>query len=179
MKNVAPKLKPEEYEENFAEIHPPLSPNAAVVEADRCLFCYDAPCTRACPTHIDIPGFIKKISTGNLTGSAKTILRSNWIALTCAKACPVEVLCEGACVYHARGERPIQIGRLQRYAIDWYFGRGLPPLFFPAPANGKSVGVIGAGASGLACSAEAALLGYDVTVYDANETPGGASHRIR
>lgn len=173
MKNVAPKLKPEEYEKNFAEIHPPLSPNAAAVEANRCLFCYDSPCTRACPTHIDIPGFIKKIATGNLKGSARTILRSNWIALTCAKACPVEVLCEGACVYNARGELPIQIGRLQRHAIDWYFSRGMPALFSPAPANGKSIGVIGGGAAGLSCAAEAALLGYEVTVYDANEKPGG------
>ena len=173
MKNVAPKLRPEEYEKNFAEIHPPLSVNSAAVEANRCLFCYDSPCTRSCPTHIDIPGFIKKIASGNLKGSARTILQSNWIALTCAKACPVEVLCEGACVYNARGEAPIAIGRLQRHAIDWYFGRGMPPLFAPPPANGKSVGVIGAGASGLACAAEAALLGYDVTIYDANEKPGG------
>jgi glutamate synthase (NADPH/NADH) small chain len=173
MKNVAPKLKPEEYEKNFAEIHPPLSANSAAVEANRCLFCYDSPCTRACPTHIDIPGFIKKIASGNLKGSARTILQSNWIALTCAKACPVDVLCEGACVYNARGEPPIAIGRLQRHAIDWYFTRGMPPLFSPVAANGKSVGVIGAGASGLACAAEAALLGYDVTVYDANEKPGG------
>jgi glutamate synthase (NADPH/NADH) small chain len=175
MKNVAPKLKPEEYEKNFAEIHPPLSPNAAIVEANRCLYCYDSPCARACPTHIDIPGFIKKIATGNLKGSARRILQSNWIALTCAKACPVEELCEGACVYNAREEPPIQIGRLQRHAIDWYFARGMPPLFFLAPANGKSVGVIGGGPCGLSCAAEAALLGYKATVYDANQKPGGLS----
>ena len=173
MKNVAPKLKPEEYEKNFAEIHPPLSANAAIVEANRCLYCYDSPCTRACPTHIDIPGFIKKIATDNLKGSARRILQSNWIALTCAKACPVEVLCEGACVYNAREESSIQIGRLQRHAIDWYFAQGMPPLFVPAPANGKSVGVIGGGASGLSCAAEAALLGYEATIYDASEKPGG------
>jgi len=173
MKNIAAKLKPEQYEANFAELHPPFTPNSAVAEANRCLYCYDSPCMKACPTHIDISTFIKKIATGNLKGSAKTILSSNWIALTCAKACPVDVLCEGACVYNARGEEPIQIGRLQRYAIDWYFEHGMPPLFMPAPKNGKSLGVIGAGAAGLACAAEAALLGYDVTIYDANEKPGG------
>lgn len=173
MKNLAPKLGQEEYEANFAEIHPPLSPNSAVAEANRCLYCYDSPCTKACPTHIDIPTFIKKIATGNVKGSAKTILQSNWIALTCAKACPVDVLCEGACVYNKRGEQPIQIGRLQRYAIDWYFEHGMPPLFTPQPKNGKSIGVIGAGAAGLACAAEAALLGFDVTVYDAKPKPGG------
>lgn len=173
MKNIAPKLTPEQYEENFAEIHPPFTSNTAVAEANRCLYCFDSPCTKACPTHIDIPTFIKKIATGNLKGSAKTIFRANWIALTCAKACPVDVLCEGACVYNGRGEEPIQIGRLQRYAIDAYFERGMAPLFTTAPKNGKSIGVIGAGAAGLACAAEAALMGYDVTIYDANPKPGG------
>ena len=173
MKNLAPKLTQQEYEANFAELHPPFTPNSAVTEANRCLYCFDSPCMKACPTHIDISTFIKKIATGNVKGSAKTILSSNWIALTCAKACPVDVLCEGACVYNERGEEPIQIGRLQRYAIDWYFEHGMPPLFTPAPKNGKSLGVIGAGAAGLACAAEAALLGYDVTIYDANEKPGG------
>jgi len=173
MKNIAPKLSPQQYEANFAEIHPPFTPNSAVAEANRCLYCFDSPCMKACPTHIDISTFIKKIATGNLKGSAKTILQSNWIALTCAKACPVDVLCEGACVYNDRGEEPIQIGRLQRYAIDWYFSHGMPQLFTPVPKNGKTVGVIGAGAAGLACAAELALIGYDVTIYDANEKPGG------
>ncbi len=173
MKNIATKLKPEQYESNFAELHPPFTPNSATTEANRCLYCYDSPCMKACPTHIDISTFIKKIATGNIKGSAKTILKSNWIALTCAKACPVDVLCEGACVYNERGEEPIQIGRLQRYAIDWYFEHGMPTLFTRAPQNGKSLGVIGAGAAGLSCAAEAALLGYDVTIYDANEKPGG------
>jgi glutamate synthase (NADPH/NADH) small chain len=173
MQNLAPKLQPEQYEANFAELHPPFTPNSAVAEANRCLYCYDSPCTKACPTHIDIPTFIKKIATGNIKGSAKTILKSNWIALTCAKACPVDVLCEGACVYNERGEQPIQIGRLQRYAMDWYFEHGMPPLFTPVPKNGKSIGVIGAGAAGLACAAEAALLGFDVTIYDAKAKPGG------
>ncbi len=173
MKNIAPKLKQADYERNFAEIRPPFAANAAVAEANRCLYCFDSPCTKACPTHIDIPNFIKKIATGNLKGSAKTIFQSNWVALTCAKACPVEVLCEGACVYNARGEEPIQIGRLQRFAIDRYFDAGMPPLFTPAPRNGKSVGIIGAGPAGLACAAELSLLGYTVTVYEAKKKAGG------
>ena len=173
MKNIAPKLTAEEYESNFAEIHPPFTPNSAVAEANRCLYCFDSPCMKACPTHIDVSTFIKKIATGNIKGSAKTILSSNWVALTCAKACPVDELCEGACVYNARGEDPIQIGRLQRYAMDWYVERGMPALFTPAPSNGKTVGVIGAGPAGLACAAELALIGYDVTIYEAKNEPGG------
>lgn len=173
MKNLAPKLTTEEYENNFAELHPPFSPNSAVAEANRCLYCFDSPCMRACPTHIDISTFIKKIATGNLKGSAKTILSSNWVALTCAKACPVEELCEGACVYNERGEDPIQIGRLQRYAMDWYVDRGMPELFTPALKNGRSVGVIGAGPAGLSCAAELSLMGYDVTIYEAKDEPGG------
>ncbi|MEX0602175.1 MAG: NAD(P)-dependent oxidoreductase [Bacteroidota bacterium] len=173
MKNLAPKLLPQEYEKNFAELRPPFSPNSAVAEAHRCLYCFDSPCMKACPTHIDISTFIKKIATGNVKGAAKTILESNWIALTCAKACPVDVLCEGACVYNERNEPPIQIGRLQRFAIDRYFELGMPALFTPAPKNGKSVGIVGGGPAGLACGAELALLGYDVTIYEAREKPGG------
>jgi glutamate synthase (NADPH/NADH) small chain len=173
MKQPAPKLSPEQYEENFSELHPAFTPNQATAEANRCLYCFDSPCMKACPTHIDISTFIKKIATGNVKGSARTILESNWIALTCAKACPVSVLCEGACVYNERGEHPIEIGRLQRYAIDWYFERGMPPLFTPAPKNGKSVGIVGAGPAGLACGAELALLGYDVTVYEGKSAAGG------
>ncbi len=173
MNNLAPKLSSEQYENNFAEIHPPFSPNSAVAEANRCLYCYDSPCTKACPTHIDIPAFIKKIASGNLSGSAKTILESNWSALTCAKACPVQVLCEGACVYNDKEEPAIQIGRLQRFAIDNYFEKGMPKLFSAKEKNGKSVGIIGSGPAGLACGAELALLGYDVTIYEANKIPGG------
>jgi dihydropyrimidine dehydrogenase (NAD+) subunit PreT len=173
MKNLAPKLTPHQYEQNFSEIHPAFTRNQAVAEANRCLYCYDSPCMKACPTHIDISTFIKKIASDNVKGAAKTILQSNWIALTCAKACPVDVLCEGACVYNERGEQPIEIGRLQRYAIDWYMDHGMPPIFTPAPKNGKSIGVIGAGPAGLACAAEAALLGYDVIVYEARALAGG------
>lgn len=173
MINVAPKLSHEQYEQNFAEINPAFTRNQAVAEANRCLYCYDSPCTKACPTHIDVPTFIKKVATENLKGAAKTIFKSNWIALTCAKACPVDVLCEGACVYNNRGEKPIQIGRLQRYSIDWYFEQGMPSLFTPKPKNGRTVGIIGAGPAGLSCAAELALMGYDVTVYEGRQLPGG------
>ena len=175
MINSAPKLSDKEYEENFKELKTPFTKNGAVTEANRCLYCYDSPCKTACPTHIDIPGFIKKIATGNLKGSAKTILESNWIALTCAKACPVEELCEGACVYNDKDEKPIEIGRLQRYAIDNYFSLGMPALFKAKEKNGMSVGIIGSGPAGLACGAELALLGYDVQIYESSEVPGGLS----
>ena len=173
--NNAPKLSDEEYIKNFEELISPFTNNSAVVEANRCLFCYDAPCTKACPTHIDIPAFIKKISTENLLGSAKTIFESNWIALTCAKACPVEDLCEGACVLNENSEKPIEIGRLQRFSVENYFEVGSPKLFSSKNKNGKSVGIIGSGPAGLACGAELSLLGYDVQIYESNKIPGGLS----
>ena len=128
---------------------------------------------KACPTHIDISSFIKKIATDNLLGSAKTILQSNWVALTCAKACPVEVLCEGACVYVDKGEKPIEIGRLQRYAIENYFNSGMPEIFPKKEANGKKIAVVGSGPAGISCSAELSLLGYDVTIFESSSVPGG------
>ncbi len=173
MNNLAPKLSAEEYEKNFAELHPPFTNNSAVAEANRCLYCYDSPCTKSCPTHIDIPTFIKKISSSNLLGSAKTILQSNWVALTCSKACPVAVLCEGACVYNAKGEKPIEIGKLQRFAMDYFFAKGMPRLFDKKEKKKKSIGIIGSGPAGLSCAAELSLLGYDVTIYESNKIPGG------
>ncbi|MCX6170338.1 MAG: NAD(P)-dependent oxidoreductase [Ignavibacteriales bacterium] len=173
MKNIAPELPAEQYEKNFAELHPPFTHNSAVIEANRCLYCYDSPCMKACPTHIDISTFIKKISTGNLLGSAKTILQSNWVALTCAKACPVKVLCEGACVYNSKDEKPIEIGKLQRFVIDNYFAKGMPTLFQKAKKKRKTIGIVGSGPAGLACGAELALLGYDVTIYESSDVPGG------
>src|SRR5580692_12235052 len=113
MRDPVPALTPEEFAQRFAEIHPALAPQAATVEATRCLNCFDAPCTAACPTHIDVPKFIKKIASGNLGGSAHTILDANVLGASCSRVCPVAVLCEGACVMHGRGEEPIQIGRLQ------------------------------------------------------------------
>src|SRR6202051_1769499 len=124
------------------ELLPPLSEQEAVTESARCLMCFDAPCTHACPTHIDIPKFIKKISTDNLRGSARTILESNLLGATCARVCPVQELCEGACVLGA-AHKPIAIGRLQRHAMDFAYNKGVE-LFSPAEATGKKIAVIGA-----------------------------------
>src|ERR671921_59425 len=136
----APSLPHEQIERNFSEIAPPLSEAEALFEANRCLYCFDAPCTRACPTHIDVPAFIKKIASGNLLGSARVIFDANPIGATCARVCPVDVLCEGACVENTLMHKPIEIGRLQRYATDFVLSSGLDLLKAGAP-NGKSVGV--------------------------------------
>src|SRR5687768_18437199 len=116
--NPIPALAPEQLEKNFAEIAPPLTMDAALLESTKCLYCYDAPCTIACPTHIDVPSFIKKIASGNLRGSARVIVDANPMGHSCARACPVEVLCEGACVLNDRDEEPIKIALLQRHATD-------------------------------------------------------------
>ncbi len=162
----------EQIEQNFAEIHPLLNKAEAIMEANRCLYCYDAPCTHACPTHIDVPQFIKKIASGNLIGSARTIFDANPIGSSCAKVCPVEVLCEGACVEKTLVKKPIEIGRLQRYATEFALLSG-KTLFEPGAANGKSVGIIGSGPAGLSCATYLARLGYDVTVYEKREFAGG------
>lgn len=152
---------------------PPLTSHAAAVEADRCLYCYDAPCTHACPTHIDIPRFIKKIATGNLRGSAETIFASNLLGATCARVCPVQELCEGACVLGA-DHKPIAIGRLQRYAMDHAKECGSFPAI-KAAATGWAIAVIGAGPAGLSCAGELARRGHAVTVFEKRELPGGLS----
>lgn len=159
-------------EQNFAEIAPAMSGAEALAEASRCLYCYDAPCTRACPTHIDVPSFIKKIASGNLTGSARVIFDANPIGSTCAKVCPVDVLCEGACVEKTLVNKPIEIGRLQRYATDHALLNGKDILSRGEP-NGLSVGIVGSGPAGLSCAAYLARLGYGVTIYDRREIPGG------
>jgi len=169
---TAPKLTPEQYERNFADIKPAMSARQAAIEAARCLYCFDAPCTIACPTHIDVPAFIKKIPTGNLIGSARVILSANILGESCGRVCPTEVLCEGACVMHEKGETPIEIGRLQRYAVDYIRDRKIA-LFHRGSPNGKRVACIGAGPASLACAAELAKWGYDVTIFDSNELPGG------
>ena len=155
------------------ELLPPLTGNEAAIEAARCLMCFDAPCTHACPTHIDIPRFIKKISTHNLRGSARTILESNLLGATCARVCPVQELCEGACVLGAE-HKPIAIGRLQRHAMDFAYGRGLD-LFQPAKATDKKVAVIGAGPAGLSCAGELAKRGHGVTLFEKRDLAGGLS----
>jgi dihydropyrimidine dehydrogenase (NAD+) subunit PreT len=155
------------------ELLPPLTRNEAAVESARCLMCYDAPCTHACPTHIDIPGFIKKISTANLRGSARLILESNLLGATCARVCPVQELCEGACVLGAE-HKPIAIGRLQRHAMDFAYGKGLA-LFQPAKTTGKKVAVIGAGPAGLSCAGELAKRGHSVTLFEKRNLAGGLS----
>ena len=151
----------------------PLTPHEALAEATRCLMCYDAPCTHACPTHIDIPKFIKKIYTGNLKGSARTILESNLLGATCARVCPVQELCEGACVLGSE-HKPIAIGRLQRFAMDYVYGKGAS-VFPKAAPSGKRVAVVGGGPAGLSCAGELAKRGHEVTLFEKRNFAGGLS----
>jgi dihydropyrimidine dehydrogenase (NAD+) subunit PreT len=172
LRETAPKLSPEQYEQNFAEISPAMNARQAAIEAARCLFCFDAPCTIACPTHIDVPAFIKKISTGNPRGSARVILEANILGQSCGRVCPTEVLCEGACVMLEKGAKAIEIGRLQRYSVDYVLDRNIQ-LFRAGAPNGKRVACIGSGPASLACAAELAKTGYAVTIFDRHEFPGG------
>jgi len=175
---MAEHYKPHRYkawelslEERFQEYHPALTEREAVTEANRCLYCYDAPCMVACPTHIDIPTFIKKISTGNVKGSAKTILEANLMGASCSRVCPVEELCEGACVLKA-DHKPIMIGRLQRYSMDYAADKKIK-FFEKGKANGFKVAVVGAGPAGLSCAGELAKLGFDVTCFEKKNWAGG------
>ena len=147
---------------------PPYRDTDALLEARRCLYCYDAPCMQACPTHIDVPGFIRKISTGNLRGAAMTILDSNFLGGTCARVCPVEELCQGACVLTAV-DQPIQIGRLQRHAVDHLPAGGQRP-YQPGVSTGNRILVVGSGPAGLSAAAELAKLGHAVTVWERRES---------
>src|SRR5271154_4619736 len=162
---LSAKLPPQVVADNMAELQPPYAPQEATVEANRCLFCFDAPCIKACPTGIDIPSFIKKITTGNLTGSARTILTANILGASCARVCPVEVLCEGACVVLDLEGDPVKIGRLQRHATDHVMDNHIPVLKPAAASTGKRVAVIGAGPAGLGCAAELAQLGHAVVIF--------------
>ncbi|WP_090764923.1 NAD(P)-dependent oxidoreductase [Bacillus sp. OK048] len=156
---------------NFQEVEHALTKQEALEESNRCLYCYDAPCIKACPTGIDIPTFIKKIASGNLLGSAKTIMAANPVGASCSRVCPTEELCEGACVLN-HSTKPIMIGNLQRYATDWAI-KNKQTLFNPGAPNGKSVAVVGGGPAGLSTSRELARLGYKVTIYEAAEKAGG------
>jgi glutamate synthase (NADPH/NADH) small chain len=156
----------------FPDLHPPFASQEAAVEASRCLYCFDAPCTAACPTHIDVPGFIKKIASGNLRGSALTILDANILGASCARVCPVDVLCEGSCVMHRYSRRPIEIGRLQRFAMDSFAAGAALPKTDPVP-DPIRVACIGAGPASLACAAELTRRGHSATVFDARPIAGG------
>jgi dihydropyrimidine dehydrogenase (NAD+) subunit PreT len=167
------RLTTDQYEENFSDIHPPFENlTAALVEANRCIFCYDAPCMKSCPTSIDVPKFIKQIATENIKGSAHTIFSSNIMGGGCSKVCPVEKLCEGACVYNLMEEEPIQIARLQRYSTEKAIANKWP-LFKRKPSNGKKVAVIGAGPAGLSCAHVLSREGIDVDVYEKEAKGGG------
>src|SRR6185295_723022 len=167
------RLTKEQYEQNFTDIRPPFeNKTAAVVEANRCIFCYDAPCTKSCPTSINVPKFIKQITTDNIKGSAHTIFSSNIMGGGCSKVCPVEKLCEGACVYNILGEEPIHIARLQRYSTEKAIEEKWK-IFERKPSTGKKVAVVGAGPAGLSCAHVLAREGVDVTVYEKESRGGG------
>ena len=167
------RLTPAAYEENFADIHPPFeTPDAALVEANRCLFCYDPPCMKSCPTSINVPKFIKQIATENIKGSAHTIFSSNIMGAGCSKVCPVEKLCEGACVYNLMHETPIHIAKLQRYSTEKAMDNNWQ-LFERKPSTGKRVAIIGAGPAGLSCAHTLSREGIDVTIYEKESKGGG------
>jgi len=169
----AGRLNAADYARNFADSSPPLTQAQALLEAERCLYCYDAPCATACPTSIDVPSFIKRIADGNLRGSARTILESNPLGGMCARVCPTENLCEAVCVRNTQEGKPVQIGRLQRHAVDALMESARPQLFSRAESTGKTVAVVGAGPAGLACAHTLARLGHEVVVYDAQPKAGG------
>jgi glutamate synthase (NADPH/NADH) small chain len=170
---AAGRLSQAEYTRNFADAHPPLTPVQALLEAERCYYCHDAPCTTACPTSIDIPSFIARIAQHNLRGAARTILEENVLGGMCARVCPTEVLCEQACVRNAQEDKPVEIGLLQRHATDAYFAKPGPPLFTRTAATGKRVAVVGAGPAGLACAHRLAMLGHAATLFDDKPKLGG------
>ncbi|MDF8355534.1 NAD(P)-dependent oxidoreductase [Ensifer adhaerens] len=161
-----------EYESNFSDLHPPLDKHEALVASDRCYFCHDAPCMTACPTSIDIPLFIRQISTGNPIGSAKTIFDQNILGGMCARVCPTETLCEQACVRNTAEERPVEIGRLQRYATDVAMKEN-KQFYTRAETSGRKIAVVGAGPAGLAAAHRLAVKGHDVVIYDARPKSGG------
>ncbi|MEJ8571400.1 NAD(P)-dependent oxidoreductase [Microbaculum marinum] len=170
---AAGRLTADDYTRNFSDLHPPLTRHEAFVEAERCFFCYDAPCTVACPTSIDIPLFIREIATGNPTGSARTIFSQNILGGMCARVCPTETLCEEACVRMEGEGKPVKIGELQRYATDHWLTEQPGQPFRRAASTGKRIAVVGAGPAGLACAHRLAVHGHDVVIFDARPKPGG------
>src|SRR6185437_2543377 len=169
---AAGRLSPGQYAENFADLHAPLTQHEALVEADRCYFCFDAPCMNACPTSIDIPLFIREIDTGNPLGAAETIFEQNILGGMCARVCPTEQLCEEACVRMEAEGKPVKIGQLQRFATDVAMREGAQ-FFTRAAPTGKRIAVVGAGPAGLACAHRLAVHGHDVVIYDGRPKPGG------
>ena len=167
------RLSAEQYAQHFADAAPRLTRTQALVEAERCLYCYDAPCTTACPTGIDVPSFIKRIADDNLRGAAKAILDANPLGGTCARVCPTEVLCEQVCVRTTQQGKPVEIGKLQRYAVDAVMDRPISALFPRATPTGKTVAVVGAGPAGIACAVGLARLGHGVVLHDAQAKGGG------
>jgi dihydropyrimidine dehydrogenase (NAD+) subunit PreT len=166
------RLSDEQIAANFSDMHPPLKRPEALIEADRCYFCFDAPCVSACPTGIDIPGFIQKIRSDNLKGSAQTILRENIMGGMCARVCPTEVLCEQACVRNTHEDKPVNIGLLQRYATDPVFEQDIG-LFERGADSGKRVAIVGGGPAGLSCAHRLSMLGHSSVIFNRDEKPGG------
>ncbi len=166
------RLGADEIRRNFSELNTPLTELQAIQESARCLFCHDAPCIEACPTGIDIPGFIRKIASGNVRGAAKTILGENIMGNTCGNVCPVEELCEQVCVRNTAESKPVMIGQLQRYATDHVLLNWIQ-LFRRAPSSGRKIAVVGSGPAGLSCAHRLAMLGHNVTIYESRDRPGG------
>lgn len=169
----AGRLNLAQYAANFADAHPPLNRTQALIEAERCYYCYDAPCTTACPTGIDVPAFIARIAQDNVRGAAREILTANPLGGMCSRVCPTEQLCEQACVRNTNEDKPVEIGALQRYATDGFMASGGPALFVRQPATGKKVAVVGAGPAGLTCAHQLALEGHEVVLLDAKPKLGG------
>jgi dihydropyrimidine dehydrogenase (NAD+) subunit PreT len=176
--SLAPDIRPArldaaDYAQRFADATPRLTRAQAVLEAERCLYCFDAPCATACPTHIDVPSFIKRIADGNLRGSARAILEANPLGGMCARVCPTENLCEAVCVRNTQEGKPVSIGRLQRHAVDALMESAKPQIFTRAAPTGKKIAVVGAGPAGLACAHTLAKLGHSVVIFDAKPKAGG------
>ncbi len=167
------RLSPDEYLRRFSDANPRMTPAQALLEAERCLYCFDAPCASACPTHIDVSSFIRRIADANLRGAARTILDSNPLGGMCARVCPTEVLCEQVCVRNTQEGKPVAIGRLQRHAVDAVLHESATALFTRAAESGKRIAIVGAGPAGLACAQTLSRLGHAVVMFDARPKAGG------